>query len=113
MARSPTLSTAKKKPAAARETGLEHRLRIDGEGPNPVGDEDALRIRLARRLHMILNDWRGCPERQCRRQRDCMAPNNKCSNAPSPEVEDERWRKVQAELVAALNKMEAEGSYEV
>ena len=43
---------------------------------------------------MLINDWRGCPQGLCRRQRGCMAPDVVCSNArplpPMAEADKQR-----------------------
>ena len=55
----------------------------------PPEDIDALRYALARRLTMIVNNWRGCPEPLCRRHRGCMAPHIHCANTLPAEATPE------------------------
>jgi hypothetical protein len=87
----------------------DYRRRLRAAGIDPDGeipeDIDAFRYELARRIHMYLNTWHGCPESFCRRQRGCMAPNIACSNVErlSPEEEERRWREVQADVYKALD----------
>ncbi len=73
----------------------------DGEGPE---DMDAFRLQLARMIAMFLNEWHGCPERICRRNHGCMAPDIHCANVPqpSPEEMERDWPKVQFEVYKAL-----------
>ena len=53
---------------------------------------------------MFVNRWHGCPERLCRRNRGCMAPDNFCANVerPTPEQMARDWPRVQAEVDKAL-----------
>ncbi len=100
----------------AEQADYRRRLRAAGikedEGPE---DMDAFRLQLARQIAMLLNEWHGCPERLCQRNRGCMAPNIHCSNVelPSPEQQAEDWPKVQFEVRSALNKILAERAAEV
>ena len=73
----------------------------DGEVP---ADMEVFRNQLARRIHMLINTWRGCPEPLCRRNRGCMAPHIECANIPrpSPEQMARDWPKVQAAVNKAL-----------
>ncbi len=80
---------------------------IDPHAPPPE-DVDDFRMQLVRRISIYINRWHGCPERLCRRQRACVVPHDRCSNAPPVEHNDQRWSKVQAELVAALKRAVAE-----
>jgi hypothetical protein len=57
------------------------------EDDDPVPEDiDEFRNALARKIARFIGDrqgyWRGCKERSCRRQRACVAPRIRCSNAP-------------------------------
>jgi hypothetical protein len=91
----------------ARDPADYHRrLRAAGIDPEGEGPEDieAFRYDLARRICMYLNTWHGCPEPLCRRNRGCMAPDNRCANVEklSPEEEERGWREVQADVYKAV-----------
>ena len=54
---------------------------------------EELRLMMSRRLHLLADRWRGCPERLCKRHRLCLTPRiTRCSNAPLPEPLTERAR---------------------
>ena len=94
---------------SARELAdYQRRLRAAGldAGSDRAGDIDAIRNGIARRIHMYLNTWHGCPERLCRRNRGCMAPDNRCANVERlpPEEADRRWREVQPRIYKALKE---------
>jgi len=60
----------------------ERRLNAVGLGrdqPAPT-TVDGMRNAMARRISMVMNEWRGCREPLCRRMRGCMAPRNMCPN---------------------------------
>ncbi len=65
---------------------------------------DGSRLQLARQISMFLNTWHGCPEKLCRRQRGCMAPDSRCVNVPRPSPEERArdWPKLQYEIYTAL-----------
>ena len=72
------------------------RLRAAGlDGPLPE-DIEQFRYALARQIHMFLNEWHGCREGACRRQRGCMAPSGVCANAAPlpPDPDGSRWHNV-------------------
>ena len=72
--------------------------------PQPADDDaipeniDEFRNALARRISRLIGDheeyWRGCKEPACRRRRCCVAPRNRCSNAPplAPSTPEQRAR---------------------
>jgi hypothetical protein len=106
----PKKSTAYGKRRHAPELGsrsptYESRLKAAGlDGDTPPKDIDEFRNRVTRRLYIILNRWRGCPQPLCRRYRGCVAPHIVCSNARPPPAEDteEKWRAVQAKFYQML-----------
>jgi hypothetical protein len=57
-------------------------FRDEADSDETPQDMDAFRDGLARRIVMLINDWKGCPEKRCRRQRGCMAPHSHCTNQP-------------------------------
>ena len=67
-------------------------------------DMDAMRLRLARQLDMMLNEWRGCPEQLCLRNRGCMAPSGVCSNIAEEEYDEAEWDRVRIEIRKALTE---------
>ena len=73
-------------------------------------DYDAMRLRLARQIYMFINEWHGCRERLCRRQRGCMAPSGVCSNVAivSQEEDPEGFDRAQAVLHKALKEYREE-----
>ena len=122
--RSTSRSTNAKRPRAARTesraASFARRLAAAGmsqDDPVPA-DADDFRYGLARRIHMAIDTWHGCPEALCRRHRGCMAPNNMCSNAEpiSPEEMERRAPQAMAEvrtmLRDALAKNDGEGEGE-
>jgi hypothetical protein len=97
-----------------RVESFQRRVKIADLDRVATDDKDALRLAMARRIVMLINDWHGCPERMCRRQRGCMAPKIECSNhKPGPPPPPERVARVMAEfhraLVAAAARAEEEG----
>jgi len=83
------------------------------EPDEPPEDMDEFRMTLARRIHMFIGErrksWRGCPERACRRQHACLAPRNRCSNAPpSTPSTPEQTAKVMAQVQRALRQVAAQ-----
>ena len=93
-----------------RDTDYQRRLKLAGfasrdqDGDAVPPDIDAFRYALARRIDIAINSWHGCPEGICRRVRGCMAPNNRCTNAPPPEPgpTGERRAKTAAMIQRAL-----------
>jgi len=98
---------------AARMASFQRRIKAAGlvrdQDDSVPDDIEEFRLNLARRICMFIDDWHGCPERLCRRQRGCMAPNNFCANVeqPSPEEIARDWPKVQAKVVKALQAASA------
>ena len=52
--------------------------------PDPETHED-MREMMARRLTLMADRWRGCPERLCKRHRYCVKPREKCTRHPEPD----------------------------
>jgi len=82
-------------------------------GGDPVPKNiDVFRMRLARRIAMFINDWRGCPETLCRRQRGCMAPRIRCTNARPVKADPEALARTMAlvhrTLREAVDRQDAE-----
>ena len=73
-------------------------------------DIDTFRLTVARTIAMYTNEWHGCPDLICQRNRSCMAPDIRCSNVPRlpPEEEEKEWWKVRDEIALALHKGIAE-----
>ena len=99
----------------ARFADYQHRIRAAGlvrSEDDPVPENiDEFRLNLARRIVMYVNDWHGCPQRLCRRQRGCMAPNIACTNAKprppaSPEESARRIAEVQRLLRDAMQRLD-------
>lgn len=96
----------------ARKADIDRRLRaagLDGDRPEDENIE-VFRYKLARQICMYMNDWPGCPEVVCRRQRGCMAPRGFCTNAePLPPDPDGRaWDKARLAIRKALDERLAE-----
>ena len=96
--------TRKRAPTSGpRAPTFRRRLKAAGLDRDAPGDIDAVRGRLARRIHMLINDWHGCPLRACRRQRGCMAPGGVCANVqPGPPASREELARVKAEFLRAI-----------
>ena len=94
------------KPRKHDARNYEARLRAAGIDPQapPPENIDEFRCQFARRIAMFVNEWHGCPETLCQRNRGCMAPQNRCSNRPprSREEADRAWREVQSVFVKKL-----------
>jgi hypothetical protein len=104
------------KPSDEHQADYERRLRAAGINEDECPENmDAFRYRLARMLCMFHNAWHGCPEKLCRRQRGCMAPDGFCANVkrPSPEERARDWPKLQLEVRTALDKVLAKRAAEV
>jgi hypothetical protein len=87
------------------------RLKVAGLHDDTMPDDiDEFRNQLARRICMFINEWHGCPELLCARNRGCMAPNGNCANCPPPTAEEmERdWPQVRAEIYNAVKAVIAE-----
>ncbi len=100
----------------AEQADYRRRLRAAGikedEGPE---DMDAFRLQLARQIAMLLNEWHGCPERLCQRNRGCMAPDGVCANAEPlpPDPDHQEWDAARFEIRRALDEIMAERAAEV
>lgn len=83
------------------------RLKVAGLDDDTMPDDiDEFRRRLARRIAMFINQWRGSPEPQCARNRGCMAPNGFCINVRQPSEEEmaRDWPQVKFEVYKALKQ---------
>lgn len=58
---------------------------LDAQQSPPTTHEE-LRAILARRVYLLADGWRDCPERVCRRHRYCVQPGAHCSTAPPPDL---------------------------
>jgi hypothetical protein len=105
-----TRKPAPKKPQTrrardARGDSLQRRLHAAGMDRNDDTAENihAFRYALARRIHMMIDDWHGCPQRLCRRNRGCMAPDNRCANqSSSPPASREETARLMAQVHRAM-----------
>jgi hypothetical protein len=81
-----------------RSPTYEARMQAAGfSGDDPVPKNiDVFRNRLARRIAMFVNNWHGCPEPLCRRQRGCMAPHIHCTNTLPVETTPEQTARTMA-----------------
>jgi hypothetical protein len=66
-------------------------------------DTEALRYSLARKLMLIVSDWRSCPKRACKRRRGCAAPGLDC-HTPEREVTPEQEEAAMAHFQRALKR---------
>ena len=80
-ARAPTRRKRRRDP-----DNFEHRLKFAGLDPENMPDNHDRRY-LGRLLTMYGGEWRGCPERLCRRHRGCVTHKIRCSNLPPEENE--------------------------
>lgn len=95
---------------AEQEADLQRRLAVAGlDGDEEPEDMDEFRHRLTREISMILNEWHGCPQRLCRRNGGCMAPEGLCSNVEYEPMTREEWEPVRVEVRRALDEMIADG----
>jgi hypothetical protein len=87
----------------------ESRMKAAGFGPDAPRpkDIDAFRYSIARRLAMIVNNWRGCPEGLCRRHRGCMAPHIHCTNTAPPNATPEQLARTLALVQRIAREAEA------
>lgn len=97
------------------KAAYERRIKAAGLSDEMPEDIDEFRLDLARRVTMFVNNWRGCPEMLCQRNRGCMAPNITCTNAPpiSQEERERDWPRVKAEIHFALKRHLANHAAEV
>jgi hypothetical protein len=88
---------------------LESRMKAAGfrKDDAPHDNIDAMRTSLARRINMLINNWRGCPEPLCRRMSGCMAPRIRCTNAPPRKEDPERTARTMALVYRALRESPA------
>ena len=99
-----------------RSASYNRRLKAAGIDPDAMPEDiDEFRYELARMIRMFINDWHGCPERFCQRNRGCMAPNNRCTNAKPlpPDWQEKDWPAHRAEIYKALKARLAECGEEV
>lgn len=92
---------------ARRSESYRRRLKAAGIDPDAMPEDiDEFRGELARMIAMFIDEWHGCPEPLCQRNRGCMAPNIHCSNVEplSPEELERDWPRVQAEVYKALKE---------
>jgi hypothetical protein len=82
----------------------------DDDDPVPI-DIDEFRTTLARRITRFIGNrresWRGWKEPACRRQRSCVGPHVRCSNAPPlpPDPTGRRAARVMAQVQRALREV--------
>lgn len=95
---------------AERTASFHRRVAAAGIDLNDVPqDMDEFRYRLARLITMYVNEWsHGCPQRLCRRNGGCMAPDNRCSNVEYEPLTPENWDPVRIEVRRALDELKAE-----
>ena len=117
-ASSPAQSGDRAPPTDEQQVDYERRLRAAGIDPDaePPENMDAFRLQLARKIDMFLNEWHGCPQRICQRNRGCMAPDSYCTNAKPlpPDPDDHEWHTVtKVEIWRTLQEILAERAVEV
>ena len=92
---SPVRNDERDRHGPEEQADYQRRLRAAGLGPDTELPEnmDAFRYQLARQIAMFLNQWHGCPEPLCQRNRGCMAPHSHCANAEPlpPDPDDREW----------------------
>jgi hypothetical protein len=91
-----------------RSRSYERRLKAAGlDHEDYPEDADEFRNALTRRIWMFLNEWHGCSELICARNRGCMAPNIVCANVPQPSAEEmeREWPAVQVEVYKAVKEV--------
>lgn len=99
----PPVTRAEKAAAAS----FARRWKAAGMTDEVPEDIDEFRMQLARQIYMYVNEWRGCPQRLCRRNQGCMAPEGRCSNVPQEELSWEEWEPVRDEVRKALDELKA------
>jgi hypothetical protein len=97
-------------PVDGPEFKADYEARLKAAGLDADSDglsQDEWRLRFARRIDLMLNEWPGCPEPICRRMRGCMAPSGGCVNVPpvSEEEMEADWPAAKLELRRALDKV--------
>lgn len=96
-----------------RVESFQRRAKVAGLDRVASADIDAFRLAMARRIAMLIDDWHGCPERICRRQRGCMAPKVNCSNRkPGPPPPPENVARVMARVLRAVAAAAAQAEEE-
>ena len=73
-----------------------------------LSELDALRIQLIRRLNAMLELWRACPSRLCRRRRTCVSSMLECASLPLPPCSPAREAAAMAQLSLGLKRRAAE-----
>jgi hypothetical protein len=72
-------------------------------------DVEAIRYELARRLMLIVSDWRRCPKAACKRRRGCAAAGLDCRMLDTGlEMTAEETAAVMADFRRALERRRAE-----
>ena len=93
----------------ARAADCRRRMKAAGLDKDEVPDDmDEVRNQMARRINMFVNEWEGCPEALCRRNRGCMAPNIDCTNARDVTMTEEEWDNARADIYKAVQARVAE-----
>ena len=90
------------KAAGLDDDGGEQPKRADGGV-----DMDLIRKRVARRIAMFGNQWHGCAEPLCLRNRGCMAPDGLCANVddgPEDVWDDPDWPRAKDEIKKMLEE---------
>ena len=87
-------------PAATRKAPIAER--------NSASSEQARVLpSLMRKLAALLDDWRACPARVCRRHRRCASSALECTSAPRTDVSPEAGDAALADLQRALARRSA------
>ncbi len=73
-----------------------------------LSELDALRIELTLALEAMLETWRDCPSRACRRAHACVSPGHECATLPRPPCSPAREAAAFARLSAGLKRRAAE-----
>jgi hypothetical protein len=93
----------------AYEADFQARLKAAGlDRDDPALDIDAVRLRIARKIAMWLNEWPGCPEKICQRVRGCMAPRGDCRNVKEEPFDPAAWHRDKVVIMRALKRRIAE-----
>ena len=113
MADAPAQKSHARLPRLSPRANAARRFEAAGLDAGDADDIHAFRLRLARRIYMIMNQWHGCREPLCRRFRGCMAPDGICTNLPplAPEQEaaaPEEIASVRAALCEAFARRDSE-----
>jgi hypothetical protein len=75
-----------------------------------LSDLEAMRYELARKLMLIVSDWRRCPRGACKRRRGCAETGLDCASPRRPEREltPDQEAAVMADFQRALKRRMAE-----